>query len=98
MNCCPGANDVDECQKMKRLKTSLKDWPTVFARIKRLRGPDEHEKVLFARSLAATASERWHMNETCLRSPGLWGPSALEKLDSDFVQPPRLLPEKRWGK
>ena len=62
------------------MKTSLKDWPKVFERIKRVRGLDESEKVLYARSLASTPSERWHMNEIYLRSLGLWGRSGLKKL------------------
>lgn len=61
------------------MKTSLKDWPEVFDRIRRVRGLDESEKVLYARSLAATPTERWHMNETYLRSLGLWGRTALKK-------------------
>jgi hypothetical protein len=65
---------------MKR--TSLKDWPKIHARIKRVRGLDEHEKILYARSLAATPDERWRMNETFLRSFGLWGRSALKKFVS----------------
>jgi len=36
------------------MKTTLKDWPIVYNRIKRVRGFDEHEKILNARSLAAT--------------------------------------------
>ena len=54
------------------MKTSLKDWPKVFDRIKRVRGLGESEKVLYARSLASTPSERWHMNEIYLRSLGLY--------------------------
>jgi hypothetical protein len=61
------------------MKTSLKDWPKVYQKIKLVRGLDEHEKILFARSLAATPEERWRMNETFLRSFGLWGRSALKK-------------------
>lgn len=63
--------------------TSLKDWRKVYGRIKSARGLDEHEKVLYARSLAATPEERWQMNETFLRSFGLWGRSALEKFVSN---------------
>lgn len=59
--------------------TSLKDWRRVYGHIKRIRGLDEHEKVLYARSLAATPDERWQINETYLRSFGLWGRSALKK-------------------
>ena len=65
------------------MKTSLKDWPKVYQKIKRMRGLDEHEKILFARSLAATPDERWRMNETFLRSFGLWGRSALKKFVSN---------------
>ena len=64
------------------MKTSLKDWPKVYERIKRVRGLDEHEKILFARSLAATPDERWQMNETCLRSLGLWGRCTLKEFGS----------------
>ena len=31
----------------------------------------EHERILFARSLAATPDERWRMNRSFLRSLGL---------------------------
>jgi len=30
------------------------DWPKIYQRIKHVRGLDEHEKILYARSLAAT--------------------------------------------
>ena len=36
----------------------------------------EHERILFARSLAATPDERWEMNRSFLRSLGLLKPSA----------------------
>ena len=48
-----------------------------------MRGLDEHEKVLYARSLAATPDERWQMNVTFLRSLGLWGRSARKRLNSN---------------
>jgi hypothetical protein len=62
----------------------LKDWQKVYRRIKRMRHLDEHEKILYARSLAATPDERWHINETFLRSLGLWGRSALKRFDSSL--------------
>jgi len=65
------------------MKTSLKDWPKIYQRIKHVRGLDEHEKILYARSLAATPDERWQMNETFLRSFGLWGRSSLKKFASN---------------
>jgi hypothetical protein len=65
------------------MKTSLKDWAKVYERIKTVRGLDEHEKILYARSLAATPDERWRMNEIYLRSFGLWGRSALKTFGSN---------------
>ena len=64
------------------MKTTLKDWPKVYARIKNMRGLDEREKILFARFAAATPDERWKMNETYLRSLGLWGRSTLKTFGS----------------
>lgn len=51
----------------------------MYERIKHVRGLDEHEKILFARSLAATPEERWTMNVRVVKSLGLWGRSALKK-------------------
>ena len=65
------------------MKTSVKDWQKVNERIKNARGLDDHEKVLYARSIAATPTERWQMNVTYLRSLGLWGRSALKKFGSN---------------
>ena len=52
------------------MKTTLKDWQKVYRKLGKLRGLDEHEKVLYARSLAATQDERRRLNETYLRSLG----------------------------
>ena len=60
----------------------LKDWPKLYQKTKHIRGFDEHEKILFARSLSATPDERWQMNVTYLRSLGLWGRSKLKKSGS----------------
>ena len=51
----------------------LKDWRKMYDRIKDVQGLDEHEKILYARSMAATPEERWGMNVRYLRSLGLWG-------------------------
>ena len=40
------------------MKTSLKDWPKVYQKIKRMRGMTLKEKVLLAQGLAATPDER----------------------------------------
>ncbi len=61
------------------MKTSLKDWPKVYEKIKGMRGMDEQEKILFARFAAATPDERWEMNVSYLRSLGCWGRSRRKK-------------------
>ena len=61
------------------MKTSLKDWRKMYRRLRNVSGFDDHEKILFARSLAATPDERWQMNVTYLKSLGLWGRSKLKK-------------------
>ena len=61
------------------MKTTLKDWPKVYRRLKGMDGLDEHEKILFARFAAATPDERWQMNVNYLRSLGLWGRSGMKK-------------------
>ena len=58
------------------MKTSLKDWPKVYQKIKRMHGMSEDEKIQLARSLAATPDERWQIHETFLRSHGLFSHSA----------------------
>ncbi|HEX3856392.1 MAG TPA: hypothetical protein VHY30_03730 [Verrucomicrobiae bacterium] len=64
------------------MKTSLKDWPKIYRKLKDMSGLDEHEKILFARFAAATPDERWQMNVNYLRSLNCWGRSALKKFDS----------------
>ena len=64
------------------MKTSLKDWPKVYRKIKRMRGMSEEEKIQLARTLAATPDERWRIHETFLRSHGLF--SNWERKASGF--------------
>jgi hypothetical protein len=40
--------------------------------LERVKGLSEHERLLFARSLAATPDERWRMHENFLRSLDLY--------------------------
>jgi hypothetical protein len=51
----------------------------VFSRIRNVRGLSEHEKHLFARSLAASPDERWQFHEAFLRSHGLFTRSARKR-------------------
>lgn len=61
----------------------LRDWPKVYARIKRMRGLSEDEKIQLARCLAATPDERWRLNVTFLRSLGCWRHSKKRALSSN---------------
>jgi len=51
----------------------------VLRRIQDEPGLSDEEKFLFARSLAATVEERWHLHEMFLRSLGLHKRSARKK-------------------
>jgi hypothetical protein len=64
------------------MKTSLKDWPKVYRKLKGMRGLSEAERIQLARSLAATPDERWHIHETFLRSHGLFSHS--QRKESGF--------------
>ncbi len=49
-----------------------KKFETILRRLSRVPALSEHEKILFAGSLAATPDERWRMHEQFLRSHGLF--------------------------
>jgi hypothetical protein len=68
---------------MKKIKAA-KNWEKEYRRIKDVPGLDEHERILFAKSLAATPDERWARNVAVLKSLGFWGRSALKKFDSNL--------------
>jgi hypothetical protein len=51
----------------------------IFRKIRNVRGLSEHEKLLFARSLAATPDERWRLHENFLRSHDLYTRSSRKK-------------------
>ena len=51
----------------------------VLRKIRAVRGLSEAEKLLFARSLAATPDERWRLHENFLRSHDLYTRSARKK-------------------
>ncbi len=50
----------------------LKDWKKVYRKIRNLPGLSQEERIMIARSLAATPDERWQMHENFLRSHGLF--------------------------
>lgn len=51
----------------------------VFRKIRNVPGLSEHEKLLFARSLAASPDERWQLHENFLRSHDLYTRSSRKK-------------------
>ena len=53
-----------------------KKFQAVKKQLDQVKGLSEHEKILFARSLAATPDERWRMHESFLRSLNLYTRSA----------------------
>lgn len=55
------------------MKTSLKDWPKLYQKIKRMRGMTVQEKLQSARALAASPDERWQMNMDTCKALGVWG-------------------------
>lgn len=54
------------------LPMAKKKFETILRRLNRVPELSEHERILFARSLAATPDERWKMHEQFLRSHGLF--------------------------
>ena len=44
----------------------------ILCLLKNVKGLSEEERILFARSLAATPDERWRLHESFLRSHGLF--------------------------
>jgi hypothetical protein len=54
------------------MKTSLKDWPKVYRKLKGMRGMSQKERLLLAQGLAATPEERMRMHDDHLRSLGLY--------------------------
>lgn len=51
----------------------------ILAQIRDVPGLSEHERILFARSLAASPDERWQMHENFLRSHDLFTRSSRRK-------------------
>jgi hypothetical protein len=62
------------------MKTSLKDWPKVYRKLRNMRGLSEEETALLAQALAATPEERWRMHDDYLRSFGLYSHWERRKL------------------
>jgi hypothetical protein len=69
-------------KKAEKHEPMLKDWKKVYRRIQTMRGFDEHEKILIARSLAATPDERWQDERDLSPLARLMGSLGEEKIGS----------------
>lgn len=56
-----------------------KKFDRILALIQNVPGLDEHERILFARSLAATPTQRWQIHNNVLRSLVLSSPSVRRR-------------------
>jgi hypothetical protein len=63
----------------------------ILARLQKVRGMDEHERILFARSMAATPTQRWQIHNNTLRSLGLSKRSARRKQGVNLAWPPATI-------
>lgn len=77
------------------MKTSLKDWPKVYRKVKNMRGMTKAEKVHLAVGLAATFEERWQMNIERCKLLGVWGEgqAGMRKLERLVIAGKDWLPE-----
>ena len=60
-------------------KVMGKKFERILSLIKNVPGLDEHEQILFARSLAATPTQRWQIHNNILRSLVLSSPSVRKR-------------------
>jgi hypothetical protein len=56
----------------RMIRGMRKEMRRILWRLKNVKGLSTEEKLLFARSLAATPDERWRLHENFLRSHGLF--------------------------
>lgn len=69
------------------MKTTLRDWPKVYRKLKGMRGISVEERVRLAKGFAATPEDRWALNENKLKELGFWGRGIEGKKDFDaFVK------------
>ena len=64
---------------MNGTKTKTGKFEQILARIQGVSGLDEHEQILFARSLAASPDRRWQIHNNTLRLLVLSSPSVRSK-------------------
>jgi hypothetical protein len=68
------------------VKTTLKDWPKVYRKLKGV-GISDEDRVRWAKATAATPDERWALNVKKMEELGFWGRGIEGKRDFDaFVR------------
>jgi len=70
---------------VKGTKNKPDKFEQVLACIQGVRGLDEHERILFARTLAATPNRRWQIHNQTLRSLTLSSPSVRQQFDANLA-------------
>jgi len=79
------------------MRTTLKDWPTVYRKLDSLTEMTRDEKIGFARCQAATPDERWEMNLNCIKALGLGGPvRSVRELEHRKAELRRRETPKLW--
>jgi len=56
-----------------------RNFKRILSLLERVRSLDEHERLLFARSLAATPTQRWQIHNNIRRSLVFSSPSARKR-------------------
>jgi hypothetical protein len=77
--CGSGRLRHDEAVSKKRPAALGRKFARISALIQDIPGLDEHERILFARSLAATPTQRWQIHNNVLRSLVFSSPSARKR-------------------
>lgn len=65
------------------MKTTLKDWPKVYRKLKGMRGVCDADIVRLSKALAATPDERWALNVKTMKRLGFWNRGIQGKRDFD---------------
>lgn len=65
------------------MKTTFKDWPKVYRKLKGMRGLDDDYVIRLSKALAATPDERWALNVKKMTELGFWGRGIEGRRDFD---------------
>ena len=80
------------------MKTTLKDWPKIYRKLKGIHEMTGDERIQFARATAATPDERWQMNTNCIKALGFAGRvRSLSDLECRKAKLRRLESPRLWA-